>query len=177
LGWGEKGETVDWQVEIQVVGGKLIDVEPRFRGHDIVAPQADEKESYAFSQWEQVRENQISFSTRTWGNMTTTSAGTQGVALEIFGDDDTILQGRINGQGVEVRLADLRDGPKSGYLGGFLTPAFVFHQAVPDSRTTAWIDFTHQTETQNRDWYYVRVRQHNGQWAWSSPIWIEKYPV
>ena len=22
------------------------------------------------------------------------------------------------------------------------------------------------------DWYYVRVTQHNGQLAWSSPIWI-----
>ena len=24
------------------------------------------------------------------------------------------------------------------------------------------------------DYYYVRVRQKNQQWAWSSPIWVEK---
>ncbi|MEO0563672.1 MAG: DUF3604 domain-containing protein, partial [Chloroflexota bacterium] len=39
LGWGDRGENVDWQAALQVVDGKLRTVEPRFRGHEVVAPQ------------------------------------------------------------------------------------------------------------------------------------------
>lgn len=38
VGWGEVGENVDWSVDLNVVGGELVDVQPRFRGHSIVAP-------------------------------------------------------------------------------------------------------------------------------------------
>jgi len=174
LGWGEKGENVNWQVELQVVDGELIEVEPRFRGHDIVAPQSVEEETYAFSQWEQPGENEVAFATRTWGNTTTTSAGTQGMALKVSGDANSRLKGKINGKNFDMPLTDLIKGPKSGYLGGFLTPAYCFHRAIPEVECTAQMDFTHQVDSKTRDWYYVRVRQYNGQWAWSSPIWVEK---
>jgi hypothetical protein len=174
LGWGERGENVDWQVELQVVDGELLEVEPRFRGHDVVAPQAVEEETYAFSQWEQRGENAVVFTTRTWGNPTTTSAGTQGMALKASGDAHTRFKGQINGKNFDLPLADLLAGPKSSYLGGFLTPAYCFHRAIPEIEYMARMDFTHRVESETRDWYYVRVRQYNGQWAWSSPIWIEK---
>jgi hypothetical protein len=174
LGWGEKGENVNWQVELQVVSGELLEVEPRFRGHDVVAPQAVEEKAYVFSQWEQCGENAVTFVTRTWGNTTTTSAGTQGIALKVLGDTNTRLKGKINGQNIDLKLTDFIAGPKSGYLGGFLTPAYCFHRAIPEVEYSAQMDFTHQVDSKTQDWYYVRVRQYNGQWAWSSPIWVEK---
>jgi hypothetical protein len=150
-----------------------VGVEPRFRGHDIVAPQGSEEESYAFSQWERRGEHGIWFSTRTWGNSTTTTSGTQGICLTVAGSADTWIRGQINGHVVEVSLADLIEGPVSGYLGGFLTPAYCFHRAVPKAEYTCAINFPHLASPDSRDWYYVRVRQLNGQWAWSSPIWVE----
>ena len=173
VGWGEKGTNVDWQVELRIVHGRLLDVEPRFRGHDIVAPQGREEESYAFSQWERRGEDGIWFSTRTWGNPTTTTSGTQGVGLQISGDAHTLIRGQVNGHEVEVSLADLIKGPRSGYLGGFLTPAYCLHRAAPQAEYTCEIDLSHAARPHARDWYYVRVRQLNGQWAWSSPIWVE----
>jgi hypothetical protein len=173
VGWGEKGVNVDWQVELNVVNGRLLDVEPRFRGHDVVAPQGSEEESYAFSRWERRGEQGLCFATRTWGNPTTTTSGTQGIGLTLRGDANTLIQGRINGQDVEVSLSDLIKGPSTGYLGGFLTPAYSFQRAVPRPEYTCNINFCHLTGAQARDWYYVRVRQLNGQWAWSSPIWVE----
>jgi hypothetical protein len=173
VGWGEKGVNVDWDVELSVVNGQLLAVEPRFRGHDIVAPQGKEEESYAFSQWGRRGEHGLWFSTRTWGNPTTTTSSTQGVGLKIYGDSDTLLKGQINREKVEVPLGDLIAGPHSGYLGGFLTPAYCFQRAVSKPEYTCNIDFSHEANTHTRDWYYVRVRQLNGQWAWSSPIWVE----
>lgn len=173
VGWGEKGVNVDWQVELSVVSGRLLAVEPRFRGHDTVAPQGREEETYAFSRWERRGEQGLGFATRTWGNPTTTTSGTQGVGLQVAGDANTLLRGQINGQEVEVSLAELLEGPKAGYLGGFLTPAYCFHRAVPQAEYTCNLNLAHLASGRTRDWYYVRVRQHNGQWAWSSPIWVE----
>jgi hypothetical protein len=173
VGWGEKGVNVDWQVALNIVNGRLLDVEPRFRGHDVVAPQAKDEESYAFSRWQQDGENRVQFATRTWGNPATTAPATQGIGLEVEGDANTLIRGTINGQTVDVALADLIGGPKSVYLGQFMTPAYYFHRAVPQVEYTCDLDFTHRANTSSRDWYYVRVRQYNGQWAWSSPIWVE----
>jgi hypothetical protein len=173
VGWGAKGVNVDWQVELSVVNGQLLDVEPRFRGHDVVAPHGREEESYAFSHWERRGEQGLWFATRTWGNPTTTTSNTQGVGLTVAGDADTLIWGRINGQKVEVSLAELLEGPKTGYLGGFLTPAYCFHRAGPRAEYASDIEFSHLANGHSRDWYYVRVRQTNDQWAWSSPIWVE----
>jgi hypothetical protein len=58
-------------------------------------------------------------------------------------------------------------------LGGFLSPAYSFHRAVRKSEYSWQNKFQHQHQSRARDWYYVRVCQKNGQWAWSSPIWID----
>ena len=173
LGWAAKKENVDWQVELDLINGAILHIEPRFGGHELVAPQADEEESYAFSHWQQSDETHLEFSTRTWGNPTSTTANTQGVCLEVSGRPDTLIRGQINGKAVEFPLTALIEGPRAGYLGGFLTPAYYFHRAIPQTEYTCDFEFVHQSQSLARDWYYLRVRQTNGQWAWSSPIWIE----
>jgi hypothetical protein len=173
VGWGEQGQNVDWQVELEIVAGELLAVEPRFRGHEIVAPQSDEQQKYAFSRWRRKGAAGLEFSTRTWGNVTATTPSTQGVCLQLRATPDTLIRGSINGKEVGVKVAELVRGPQSDYLGGFLTPAFYFHRAIPCSEYAAGgLRFTHHVSSQTRDWYYVRVRQKNGQWAWSSPIWV-----
>jgi hypothetical protein len=172
LGWGEQGDIVDWQVELEVVGGKLLAVEPRLRGRAIVAPQSVEEKSYAFSTWQRVGEGHIQLDTRTWGNPTTVTAATQGVCLEISGEENTHIKGRINDRQVQVALGELKYGSRVGYLGGFLTAAYSFHRAVPQSECVCHFALPHRRDVETRDWYYVRVCQKNGQWAWSSPIWV-----
>jgi hypothetical protein len=44
---------------------------------------------------------------------------------------------------------------------------------VPQTEFAHRFDLTDRRESTGRDWYYVRVRQRNDQWAWSSPIWVE----
>lgn len=173
VGWAERSEDVDWDVQLALQGGRLVAVEPRFRGHEIVAPSAEEAESYAFSAWQQQDDHRISFRTRTWGNATTTTPSTQGVNLTVAGNQESVIQATINGHQVAVPLSRLLQGPLSGYLGGFLTPCYYFHRAVPSAEATAELRFTHRQHSRQRDWYYVRVRQTNDQWAWSSPIWVE----
>ena len=171
VGWSAKGENIDWDVSLEINNGQIISVEPRFRGHEIVAPQDAEEESYSFSSWQQ-ENNEVHFNTRTWGNATTTTPSTQGICLEIDWNTRTEIQGVINGKPVTIQLTDLLSTPKSVYLGGFRTPVCYFRRAIPSSEFTIHGEMYHDSSGQQRDWYYVRVRQHNGQWAWSSPIWV-----
>lgn len=173
VGWGERGVVTDWQAELKLEDGELIDVEPRFRGYEVVAPQADEQEQYAFSQWQRPAANTVHFQTRTWGNLTTTTPSMQGLCFEIRATPQTRFSGTINGHPVDVSIADLLHGPRSQYLGGFVSPAFYFHRAVPQAEYSASFAYRHQPQPTARDWYTVRVRQKNDQWAWSSPIWVE----
>jgi hypothetical protein len=172
LGWSLPWQQTDWDVELAVAGGTLLAVEPRFRGPEVVDPNTDTKESHVFSHWQRPGEGQVAWRTRTRGNPTTTTAATQGVCLRVAGDAATRLQGRINGQAVAVTLGELAQGPQAGYLGGFLSPAYCFQRAVGPAEHSLRATFTHKSPARTRDWYYVRVGQKNGQWAWGSPIWV-----
>ncbi len=187
VGWGPKGEEVEWDVALAVEGGRLLGVEPRFRGPDIVAPRADHRAVGKLSRWERADEKSVTFTTCTWGNPATTTPGTQAMCLEIAGEPSTRLAATINGQTIVVTLGQLLQGAHAGYLGGFLTPAYRFHRAVPAGRYTCEFALTDRADApfpgphpalppplqREKDWYTVRVRQANGQWAWSSPIWVE----
>lgn len=173
VGWDEKNRDVNWEVELKVVGGALIGVEPRFRGHEIVAPQAAEEASYAFSQWERSGDRGVTFKTRTWGNPTTTTASTQGMCLEIDGNTQTRLQASLNGHATSLTLGELLQGAHAGYTAGFRSPAYRFGRAATLAEYTWQGGYTHQAQEPGEcSWYYVRVRQKNGQMAWGSPVWI-----
>jgi hypothetical protein len=172
LGWGEEENDTPWDVDLQVVGGALRQIEPRFRGH---SPTTAPKDSdFAYTDWQQVEPNHIRFHTLTRQNPLSHTSNTEGMSLEIEGDGNTTLLATINGRRYEQPLSELMSGTRTFYLGGFVSPALCFHQAVPQSEYVHRFAFLHRAETHQRDWYYVRVRQRNDQWAWSSPIWFEK---
>ncbi len=179
LGWDDKNRDVDWEVGLEIVGGALIGIEPRFRGRDIVAPQTavalgmGEEARHAFSQWERSGENGVVFKTRTWGNPTTTTANTQAMSLEIVGSTSTQIKARINEQKIVVSLGELLVYARAGYTSGYRTPAYRFSRAASRAEYAWQGSFTHQVQASGRDWYTVRVRQKNGQMAWGSPIWVD----
>jgi len=175
VGWGQYGTYVDWQVELEIVGGRLLSVEPRLRGAEILSPQATHAEVHAFSSWCQEGDRAVTFHTRTWGNPNTSTPGMQGICLEILPQREAEIRGRINGREVRVSLSDLKQSSQAAFLGDFLSPAFLFHRAVPRTEYTCQTRLIHAPQSDGRDWYYVRVRQQNDQWAWSSPIWVDAH--
>ena len=59
------------------------------------------------------------------------------------------------------------------FTGPVTAESYIIHRIVgPDesSATIRWQD--RRASTEQGDWYYVRVTQYNGQYAWSSPIWV-----
>lgn len=79
--------------------------------------------------------------------------------------------GTINGRPVDVSLDALRRRGEAAHLGAFRSPAYAFSRAVAEEAYVAHSALTHQGQRGRPEWYYVRVRQVNGQWAWTSPVW------
>lgn len=174
FGWGEVGVDTAWDVEIEVDGGRIDAVEPRLHGYDVVAPSAAEPEHYAFSSWEQLDERHVTLNTRTNGNPNVMTDATQRIALHLTGDDRTTVRARINGREVVHTVGELLAGPRVGFLGGFISGGYVFERAEPSSALDLEWAVEDEGTDAAEDWYYVRVRQHNEQYAWSSPIWARR---
>lgn len=173
VGWGEEPASTAWDVDLRVSGGRLVDVEPRLRGHGIEPPPDDMADRFAFSRVMRPAADRVQWSTVTWRNPTVSTPATQGLCLTIEGDARTVLSGRVNHLDVRLALGDLSEGSRVMILRGFVSPAVCFHRATPQSAFEGRFAFDHARTGHERDWYYVRVRQQNGHYAWSSPIWIE----
>ncbi len=175
VGWAEVGVPVRWNVTVEVEGGRLLAVDPRFRGLHVVAPQDMGEREYAVSNWERTTDGGVRFTTRTEGNVNSATPGMQGLALDVEGDERTVLVATFNGHEERIPLVDLTTGPRTGRLGGFLAPAWSFSRAVGLAERTIRMEFDHRPEVPSgeRDWYAVRVRQVDGQASWTSPVWVE----
>jgi hypothetical protein len=175
MGWGDKEKYVDWEVMMEVQDGEIISVEPRFRGPDVLAPSKSEQITENYNHCEQTSREVVWFKTRTRGNQTTTTASTQSLCIEIRGGPNTRIISKLNNQTVALSVSDLLKFSHAGYLGGFVSPAYLFHRAIPRREYSCYISTDHIVDSDVRDWYYLRVRQKNGQYAWSSPIWVEPF--
>ena len=176
VGWGHRGKRQDWDVEFGILDGEIIDVEPRFRGADILSPvQKDVSANGAsafYSQCERVANDKVKFSTITYGNPTNTTAGTQGVCIEVEATKKSKIWTRINGIYKETPISELLCGGRVGYLIDEIdSPSWLIHK-MPLQEQFIWdIDLPEfEGELKKGDTLYLRVRQENEQWAWASPV-------
>lgn len=190
VGWSRQEVEHDWEVHFGVEEGRILSVEPRFRGPDIVAPRSGgaTEPPRAVSAWRREDERTVSFRTKTRGNPTTNTPGTQGLSLEV----ELPVKARVFARFAagtfpekreEIPLAELLRGARAGYLGGFGSPAYLLHRASPTAERRARLEILDREEKEpfvsgedfgGRDCFYVRVRLTNGQRAWSSPIWVPR---
>lgn len=172
LGWGEKGTPVEWEVLLEVTEGRLVDVEPRLRGVDVVDPLDKRGYPTRFSSWKREGETGVSLRTMTFGNVTTTTVQTQGMALDIEATRKSVLRVRANGTDMSFPLSVAAERSQTEYLGGFTSPAVRVHRLSTRKQQRCSIRFEDEGAELPEDWYYLRVFQKNGHAAWSSPVWI-----
>ena len=170
MGWGEQAEAFDWDVSLAIENGTLHEIEPRLRG--ISPTEGNHEGDFAYTSLEHDG-NDVHLKTKTLPNLSLHTPCTEGFVVELDGTPDTMITLTINGQVEQVCLHDILTGSRTFYTGGFVSPVLCVHQAVPQSDYHHHFTLTHQHNTSQRDWYYVRVRQRNNQWAWSSPIWVD----
>jgi hypothetical protein len=173
VGWGEKRKETAWEVSLGISEGRILAVEPRFRGQEVVSPieqEADSSSGYYHSHWERDGERAVRFTTRSTGHPNNVTNAAQGMCLEVEVPLGGAVEAALNGQRVSVPLRRLLAGAKSGNLGGIDSPAWRLHRAP-----LPW-EYCWNVSLDDADdapaFYYVRVRQKSDQWAWTSPIFV-----
>jgi len=174
-GWNREEQYVHWQGDVKISEGEINDVQSCFRGAAFTSPQPGEP---AFK----TRVNRITgrtarsvaldmYSTK---NPNTTTPAMQGVVLDVTMPRNGRITASFNGQSWSYTLDELLQGSKAHFLRGWLSEAVQFHRAAPVSAFSIGHYAVDDTPERDTDYYYVRVRQRNGQWGWSSPIWVER---
>jgi len=103
---------------------------------------------------------------------------TKGVVLKIHGRPDTRLTVRLESPArvsLTQRLGQLAESSEMLFSGEFPKESAMLHRLVFEENYAAAFSVADEDGGDSVNWYYVRVVQANGQMAWSSPIWVERY--
>ncbi len=171
VGWGARHKSTDWLIELGTSEGAILSVEPRFRGMEVVAPtEATEADGYFQSRVVETRDTSVMFETKTSGNPNNSTPAMQGMCLHVEVPRTAVVQAVINGRTVNWPIIALIAGARTGHLGDIDSPAWRFHRAP---REHQWNWSGDWQDTGDGDaCYYLRVRQRNDQWAWTSPVFL-----
>lgn len=175
FGWNREEEYVHWNGKLSIDKGMINQITPCFRGAAYTSPQPGEK---AF----ETRVNRILSSAEkdveldmySAKNPNTTTPAMQGVILDLTIPKEGNLTADFNGKRFTHSIGELLQGSKAHFMIGWLSEAVAFNRAIPESAFQVEHYMEDTVAEREVDYYYVRVRQKNQQWAWSSPIWIEK---
>ena len=168
LGWGARGRSHRWDCTLEVNGGEIIAVEPRFRGAEVVSPLEGDDTGHPLPTLA-ADGDAVAFSVTADANPNNATSATQGVALRVKLEPGATIKATLSGQRIEIPAARLFEGAKSGNLGAIDSPAWRFH-ALPLPADWQWhgeLDLGALNDGEN---LYLRLRQDTGQMAWTSPI-------
>lgn len=168
LGWGSRATFHDWDGLLSVKGGEILSVETRLRGPEIVSPLEGKGRSERRDIVSQ-EDDRVLFNIRSHANPNNSTSSTQAIALRLRLDQDARLHAEFNGQVFEVSAERLMLGALSGNLGPIDSPAFRFHP-LPRPCDWQWQGEVALDPLVRGDWVSLRMRQSNGQWAWTSPV-------
>ncbi|MEM7144243.1 MAG: DUF3604 domain-containing protein [Verrucomicrobiota bacterium] len=176
FGWGPKSRSQAWEVEMGISEGEIVNVEPRFRGMEVVSPaerDSEDGESFYRSKVRERGDRSVFFETVSEGNATNTTSATQGMCLEVAMPKSATVYAVMNGVRAEHTLEELMVGARSGSLDHTDAPSWRFNRAPRPEELNWRFEFEDEDGTGEGN-YYVRVRQRNDQWAWSSPVFLRE---
>jgi hypothetical protein len=171
-GWGPwaalgLGRTCLWDMTIRLDRGRFRHVIPCF--------QSGPYEEDLRDKLRVVSENEIHLESHTSRIKCYAEDPTKALVLELEGQPDSELSIELREpvqQVVRAKLADLIDDNVVTFSGVFTTESYILNRLVGPPEYSATVRWHDHRGGAPDDWYYVRVTQHNGQLAWSSPIWV-----
>lgn len=175
LGWGARGTSHHWRGTLTLHGGTVLAAEPRFRGSEVVSPLDGIADSGPLPTLI-LDGNAASFSVTAEANPNNRTPAMQALALRLRAEEDAMIEADLCGTKLCVPLSRLYAGSLSGNLGTIDTPAFRFVQ-LPHPHQWQWAGGVPLGDLKSGQTIYLRVRQSDGQMAWSSPFFIRENPA
>ncbi|MCA9121513.1 MAG: DUF3604 domain-containing protein [Planctomycetaceae bacterium] len=171
-GWGpwaalDLGRTCRWDISVHLDKGRFLQAVPCFQS----GPYEEEMRD----RLRVVSPRELHLQSFTSRVQCYAEDPTKAIVCEIDGGPDSTLTLRLRQpieQTVSARLADLIDDNLVTFTGVFTSESYIVNRLVGPSEYGVRLRWSDQRQNADSDWYYVRVTQHNGQLAWSSPIWV-----
>lgn len=176
VGWGPRNKRYPWDISLGLSDGRILAVEPRFRGREIVSPvdsTSPEDESNYESRVTEVGDRTVKFETATYGNPTNTTSGTQAMSLLVEAPRDATVEAMCNGRAFSIPLPRLRAGDVAEPMADMPATSVLFHRA-PAITECDWSVDWQDDAAGNPGFYYARIRLRNGHMAWSSPVFCDR---
>lgn len=175
LGWNREEEYVHWLGALKLSDGVINDVQTCFRGAAFTSPQPGEDHfTTRVSRLKERTPKSVGVDIYSSKNPNVLTPAYQGVMLDVTMPKSATITAELNGQSHSHTLGELLVGSKAHFMRGWLSESILFNRAAPESVFMAEHFMTDDAPQRATDYYYVRVRQRDGQWAWSSPIWVDK---
>ena len=172
-GWNREEKYVNWNGRVSIDKGRILSVTPCFRGAAFTSPQEGETEFHTHvNRIRSVTDSSAELELYSSKNPNTTTPSTQAVILDVEMPLDGNIISDFNGRRFSHSLAELLEGGRSHFMRGWLSEAVLFNRAMPESCWSVEHYMEDDVKESDSDWYYVRVRQKDGQWLWTSPIWV-----
>jgi hypothetical protein len=171
-GWNKEEGYTEWEGSLELTDGEILSVTPCFRGLPVTSPQTGLEHQTRVSRILTQDRQGCSFHSFTTKNPNTLTPTTNSVVLDLEMPRQGSIRARVNGRLYKHTLAEVFEGARSHFLRGWLSEAISFHRAIPESGFLFESTVTDSKPENETDYYYVRVRERNHQWAWSSPIWV-----
>lgn len=170
---------VHWQGNLSLSEGTIHQVTPCFRGAAFTAPQKDkigktDLHGTLVNRIPEQSDKKVVLDMYTTKNPNTLTPATQAVILDVTMPKNAKLTADFNGKKFEYTMEQLLNGTYSNFMIGWLSEAIQFHRAAPEQAYTIEYEMTDNEVEKDTDYYYVRVRQRDNNWAFSSAIWVDK---
>jgi len=166
LGWNR---TADWEFDIHIENGKLLNIHPCFTSGPI-----DENRRDKIVSWS---ESHISMKSYTSLKQQIDDYSQKAIIMKLIGGPETRIKVTIK-QPAEVNktylFKDLAESNEPLFTKPFPWESAMMQRLVFQENYKSSIQITDKDKGERDNWYYVRVVQSNDQMAWSSPIWINK---
>lgn len=175
FGWNREEEYVHWTGRLQLTEGSIDDLQTCFRGAAFTSPQPGETEFHTRVNRVVERDaRSVVLDLYSTKNPNVMTPAMQGVVLDLTAPRGARLVAEFNGQRYEHTIEELLEGARAHFLRGWLSEAIQFERAQPEAAFCVGHRMVDTEPQRDTDYYYVRVRQRDGQWGWSSPIWVER---
>jgi hypothetical protein len=173
-GWGpwsalDLERVCEWKMEIRIRGGRVVGLERCFQS----GPFGEEIRDQA----RQVSDDRITLHSFTSRRQAYLQDPTKAIILDIDAQENAQIELQVESPASLTRtipLGSLVDDNDVTFTGVFTSESIRLHRLVFPEESSCRIRWEEKRreETQSGDLYYVRVRQHNGHYAWSSPVWV-----
>lgn len=173
-GWGpwadlNMASVTEWDVDFNIQKGTLDSVQPAFRAGPFEESYQDQILNYT--------ENSLILQSFTSRRDEFEDQAQKGLVLKVKGGPDTqikITTKKPTEREWEFRMINLMESNEVLLTGRYPKATALLHRPVFRENYQTQFQVEDTGDGKQTDWYYVRVTQANRQYAWSSPIWVEK---